>query len=721
MPRDKRSPVTKIRLGGAAALRSRRRSLVLGGLMLAVVPAPSVALDALPFAGPVAADRYVGMFAQPASGESLPPRIDRVETGAIPVATSPVPDAVQGSLRAMFAALDGGDVTRARAIREGMAPGSLDRDIAEWAIALSGRAGVPAAEIDAARRRLGDWPGQVTLANAYERALLRELDGEALIGAFARQKPRTTEGKLALAETARRRDPQLAAKLVSEVWRSETLDAGEERRILSWADDILRRADHDARIAMLVHRDRITAAERIVSRATPGAGHLVRAAAAVARRKNADAALAEVPTSLRSDPIFLYALARHLRRSGKPEAAADTLSGRRVGAREAGDVRNWWEERRALARGLLDRGEDRLAYAVASEHPAERGAVAIDAEFHAGWIALRFLRDAEAARTHFARIVSLGSRSLSLSRGHYWLGRAEEALDDTSAARASFERAAVFRTTFYGQLAMERLGRNDLAIRYPTPSIEERRLFEANRFRQVIERLEGIGEARRARTFYRHLGRTVPTAGQAALLTARAEGRGQFQLGLQLGKVAASRGLDADALAFPTGAIPADAPLSRTGRALAYAIARQESAFDREAVSGAGARGLLQLMPATAREVAGWMDQPYSTKRLTSDPGYNAALGARFLSHLLDRFDNSYVLTAVAYNAGPTRARNWREAYGDPVGRPIDEVVDWIERIPFTETRNYVQRVIENYQVYRARLENRPLRIADDLRFGRSL
>jgi soluble lytic murein transglycosylase len=183
-----------------------------------------------------------------------------------------------------------------------------------------------------------------------------------------------------------------------------------------------------------------------------------------------------------------------------------------------------------------------------------------------------------------------------------------------------------------------------------------------------------------------------------------AERREDHTLALKIGKIAAGRGLDIGALSHPVGAIPADADISGSGKALAYAIARQESEFNAAAVSHAGARGLLQLLPGTAKSVARKAGMTFSQERLTTDAGYNATLGAAFLSEQLGRFDGSYVLTFVGYNAGPGRARDWIKRYGDPRGKDIDTVVDWIERIPFTETRAYVQRVMENYQVYKMRL-----------------
>lgn len=203
------------------------------------------------------------------------------------------------------------------------------------------------------------------------------------------------------------------------------------------------------------------------------------------------------------------------------------------------------------------------------------------------------------------------------------------------------------------------------------------------------------------------------------MLSARAEKNGNASLALQIGKIAYARGISVDTLSWPIGAIPKSAKIGNTGRALAYAIARQESAFNPKAVSPANARGLLQLLPGTAKLVAKKQGLKYSYKRLTSDPAYNATLGAAYLSDQLDTFDNSYILTFAGYNAGPSRAKEWLERYGDPRGKGIEHVVDWIERIPFTETRNYVQRVMENYQIYKARLQGGRFDIASDLIHGR--
>ena len=235
---------------------------------------------------------------------------------------------------------------------------------------------------------------------------------------------------------------------------------------------------------------------------------------------------------------------------------------------------------------------------------------------------------------------------------------------------------------------------------------------------QAIARLQAAGHGWRADSLYRALAGELMSPGELALLAADAEKGGNHQLSLQIGKIAFGRGIDVAALAFPIGVIPDGANISGSGKALAYAIARQESAFNPAAVSPANAQGLLQLMPGTAEGVARRYGLAYSKARLTTDAAYNATLGAHYLGEQISEFGGSYVLTFIAYNAGPRRVPQWIARYGDPRGKPIDEVVDWIERIPFSETRSYVQRVMENYQVYKTRLGQKA-DIVHDLSAGR--
>ncbi|MBP0615999.1 lytic transglycosylase domain-containing protein [Jiella mangrovi] len=636
---------------------------------------------------------------------------------AMPRSISPV-QPINGALKDGLQALSDGNPMRARQIREGMTPGSLDRDILTWAVARSGGKDVPAVDIANAARTLAGWPGMSALRVNSEKAIWREnRPPQEVLAAFANTAPESPEGAMALAKALLGVGNVGRAKaLIDKTWRSEVMDAATERQMLSTFGTLIGPSDHKARMDMLLYRERVTDAGRVAKLA--GASELYAARAAVIRNQaNAGRLLSAVPRSQRSDPGYLLAVVEYDRKAGKVDKAAEVLANAPRDPAVLIDPDAWWNERRIVARDLLDLGKAKQAYRIAAGHSALDSAEAVEAEFHAGWIALRFLGDASTASRHFARIVNMSNKPLSISRGYYWLGRAAEA-GRSSNARGYYQRAAHYAATFYGQLAAAKLGHSPGAIEFPNPTSAERSRFFARPAVRAIQRLEQIGSDWRADILYRDLAREIDSPGELALLSVMAERRGDHHLVLSIGKIAYWRGIDAPALAFPIGVIPASANISAAGKALAYAIARQESAFNPKARSPVGALGLLQLMPGTAKSMARKVGVSYSPSRLTSDPGYNATLGAQYLGDQIDNFDGSYVLTFAAYNAGPRRAREWIERFGDPRGMSLDQVVDWVERIPYTETRNYVQRVMENYEVYKIRL-GAPFSIESDLVRGR--
>jgi len=286
-------------------------------------------------------------------------------------------------------------------------------------------------------------------------------------------------------------------------------------------------------------------------------------------------------------------------------------------------------------------------------------------------------------------------------------------------ANTHFAKAAQHAGTYYGQLAALKLGVKKLNIKRAKPTTADRNNYKSRELVRAIKRLEAIGSGWRADSMYRHLALTLNSPGEIAILAADAERKGNYSLSLQVGKLAHGRGFKVDTLSWPIGAIPNSAKIGNTGRALAYSIARQESAFNKGAVSPANARGLLQLLPGTAKAVARKKGMRYSFKRLTTDAGYNATLGASYLSEQLGNFNGSYILTFAAYNAGPRRVDEWIKRFGDPRGKPLNEVIDWVEKIPFKETRSYIQRILENYQVYKTRISGSGLNLEQDLRRGR--
>ncbi len=653
-------------------------------------------------------------------------RPDTVQTGSIqakPLNISLVQSGnknhvapIRGNLKQGLEALRKGDTKRALGIRAGLAAGSLDRKILAWSIALSGQKSLRSGEISNIARDLPHWPGQKAMSRNAEKALSREgLSSAQVIRIFGANTPTTVDGAIALSRAYLNSGQKSRAnKIIAPFWRNETLDKKTETEILNKVGSVLTRSDHRFRMHRLLYNDRVRAAERIAPKAEQSS--LTEARAAVIRKQaNAGRLLEAVAPSSKQDTAYLFARIEYARRLGKYTKAAKLLLNAPRDQNLLIDPDEWWVERRIVSREMLELGNYKLAYRIASEHSAKSARDIIDAEFHAGWYALRFLKDAATARRHFTRLLNNATRPISQSRGHYWMARASSG----DAALSHYKEAAQHAGTYYGQLAARKLGVKKLNIKRAKPTDADRRNYKSRELVRAIKRLEAIGSGWRADSIYRHLALTLNSPGEIAILAADAERKGNYSLALQVGKLAHGRGFKVDTLSWPLGAIPGSAKIGNAGRALSYSIARQESAFNKRAVSPANARGLLQLLPGTAKAVARKKGLKYSYKRLTSDAGYNATLGASYLSEQLGNFDNSYILTFAGYNAGPRRVDEWIKRFGDPRGKPLNEVIDWVEKIPFKETRSYVQRILENYQVYKTRISGSTLNIEQDLRRGR--
>lgn len=653
--------------------------------------------------------------------------VDMQTTSAIPApaldagkgkAAEALPPVDVSQLKTGLDALAANNIPGARTVRDALPANSLDQHILAWAVALYGGSKVPSGEIADAAKMLPGWPGTLALRRNSERALYRENPpAQAVVQAFNGCQPLTFEGVIILARAyVALGNVKAAQSVLSPFWRTEKLESKDETALTQEFGTLIPVADHRYRMERMFYADRPASALRIAALA--GAQQLAQAwAAAEKGDTNAQRLLDAVPQVQRSAG-YLFAQAEYLRKQGKFADAAAVVMKAPDDREALVDPDAWWVERRVLSRELVDQGDMKTAYQIVAAHAAESPANTVDAEFHAGWYALRGLNDPKRAATHFARIADLAQGPISLSRAYYWLGRAAEA-GAPGSAKDYFTRASAYGTTFYGQLAAERIGSKALTIVYPQPSIEDRRSFSAREAVSAIRRLQEAGYDRYADTLYRDLAGQLTSPGELALLAVLAEKQGNHFMALKIGKIAGARGIDVGALSHPLGVIPDSADISGSGKALAYAIARQESEFNVGAVSSAGARGLLQLMPGTAKQLAKKAGMTFSQTRLTTDAGYNATLGAAFLGEQLDRFNGSYVLTFAGYNAGPNRATEWVSRYGDPRGKDVDEVVDWIERIPYTETRSYVQRVMENYEVYKMRISGQ-YDIVGDLVNGRS-
>jgi soluble lytic murein transglycosylase len=495
-----------------------------------------------------------------------------------------------------------------------------------------------------------------------------------------------------------------ARKSLAPYWYDSNLSASEEKVILREAGDILTSDDHFIRANQMLYRDRVSSAARMKPYLTDQQRQLLDARAAVSKgNKKAIAMLNDLPKSMRNSPHAQFSLAQAYRRSEQFDKAAKKLLA--VKATSAADIINpkeWWIERRVLAREFLELKQSKTAYRIVTERVRAEPASEADAEFHAGWIALRFLNDPARAAKHFYALYQIGTTPITSSRAAYWLGRALESAGEKEKAKGYLDLAATYGETFYGQMARNYLKLTGLGLA-PLPIIREDQTQSFYNLEQVqaLQVLEQMDDETNARRFAIHLAETLPRESDLVQLAALARAYKDHNTELAIGKEAANRFRSLALLAYPVHAMPDNVALpNNMEKALIMAVARQESAFQAHAVSSAGARGLLQLLPTTAQGVARKKGLPYSRSRLTSDAGYNATLGAHFLDDLLQQFNGSYIFTFAAYNAGPGRIPQWVERFGDPNINQID-TLDWIESIPFTETRNYVQRCLENLHVYR--------------------
>ncbi len=549
-----------------------------------------------------------------------------------------------------------------------------------------------------------DWPALDRLKKRSEEALFGDRKGTALIKTyFGGAEPATPAGKLALARalTDEGRNAE-AGSLVRSVWRDADLNPQLEARVKSDFGGYLERADHKFRADRLLYKEQNAAAFRAAALAGKDVLALAKARAAVIAEARSDKLLAAVPPALRADPGFLFAQIHKLRHDNKIRAAADIMLSSPRDPSALVDGNAWWTERRLLARKVLDQNDPQTAYKICAEHGAVSREMRLEAEFHAGWIALRFLNDPARAAGHFNTLATLAETPVSRARAAYWQGRAAEASpggDSTAKSRVFYEQAAVHQTAYYGQLAREKLGLTVLPIRAISREATGEDRDDAIK---VIELLYDAGERELAAPLVFEAARHLADETQVAALASLVAKQRDAHLSLGVGKIISQRGMPVDALAFPNYGVPSYEPLENSvASSMVYSVARQESAFETAAVSTAGAKGLMQMIISTAKRTAERAGVAFDAKRLTTDAAFNARLGARHLGELMAEHKGSYVLTFAAYNAGGKRVNEWIGAYGDP-RKPGVDPVDWIERIPFSETRNYVQRVIENLGVYRA-------------------
>ena len=580
----------------------------------------------------------------------------------------------------------------------------MARKLAEWIILRSDDNGASVERYRAFIAANPSWPSQTFLRRRLEAALWDDHRDDATVLAwFENKSPLSAKGKLSLAHALiARGDRANAQRLVRDAWCNDTMSEETENAALEQFGALLTPGDQKARMDLLLYGSEHEAALRAAKRLGSSEVALAKARIAAYRKaSNTGALLEAVPRELHGDPGYIFSKIQMLRREEKyVEAAQLMLSAPRDPARLY-NVDEWWIERRLLSRKMLDIGENRTAYLIARDAalPA-RDIYKTEQEFTAGWIALRFLRDPATAAQHFARIGVGSVNPTTLARAGYWQGRAAEAAGRIQQARAAYGAAAVQSTSYYGQLARAKLGLPQIELN-GAPAARGRGI-ERLEIVRAVQLLYALDERDIAVPIFADMGENGdPDAlvGLGELASRNGDARGM----LLLGKAALNRGLPFDFYAYPVNGIP---PFKSIGpeieQSVVFAIARQESAFNPTVVSPAQAYGLMQVTPDAGRYVCKKYGVGFDLGRMKTDPVYNAALGAAELGGLLEDYRGSYIMAFAAYNAGRGSVKKWIERYGDPRDPKVD-AVDWVEQIPFSETRNYVQRIMENLQVYRAR------------------
>ena len=564
------------------------------------------------------------------------------------------------------------------------------------------------------------WPNITQFRRKAEAGLWQNGVNDAVIRRyFATNTPLTAKGKLALARALLSQGDRAGAQLhARDTWRNDSLTLELERQLIEAFGSLLTAADHKARMDKRLYAEDIAQALRAAERLGPAQVAIVRAReAAIAKSPRAKALFDAIPAQVRNDPAYIHAHAQWLRRSGDGPAAARLVLSAPVNPAAIHDPDEWWTERRLLARRLLDDGDPATAFRVARDAaPPEKEGNKVEHLFTAGWIAFRFLNDPATARPLFARVAQVAEHPASFSRAYYWHARTAEALGQTAEARRLYEQAARYSATYYGQIAHARIGGSELRLPPPPQAHPQGNRLEIVR---AIDMLYAIDERDLVASASVDLADRAIDPPALAAIAALAERKNDARTLALLGRTAVARGLPFEHYAYPVAGLPRFKPIGPPIEPhVAYAIARQESGFHPRAVSGANAQGLMQVLPSTARLVAKKNGVPFDAKRLLSDPTYNVQIGAAELGDVIDTYRGSYILAFVAYNAGRGRVRDWVQRFGDPRDPKVDPI-DWVERIPFSETRNYVQRVMENMQVYRVRFgASSRLMIEADLRGG---
>ncbi|MGZ8407597.1 MAG: lytic transglycosylase domain-containing protein [Caulobacteraceae bacterium] len=615
-------------------------------------------------------------------------------------------------LRQGLAAARSGNIEGARSLRDSMSD-PIAKKIVTWAMIDVAAEKMAFFELDRARTDLWGWPREVRRQAAAEKLLeTAALPPAQVVAWFKGADPATAEGAMALSVAYQATGQgEKARQLIRRFWRDVVFEADVQSRMLSRFGGMLGADDHAARADMLLYGSQGPATAAMVAMLPADLQTAARARMALrGGGPNANALYGSLPPNLQQSPGVAFERAKYLRTHGLDVMGIQLAKYFPRTLQNDTVAKAVWAERKQLIGTALKNGDYRAAYDAASNSGLPVGADLAEAEFFAGWLALAKLNQPQVAMRHFVRVGEAGTSPITQ-------GRAAEASGDQAAAQRFYALGARHQTVFYGQLAAEKAGIHEIVLgKDPIPSPEDKARFENRELVRAARLLYQAGESDLFKAFMLAVDDTLPNAEEYVLAVDLTRGLGEQFLSMQIVRVGAQRGFILPERGYPT---------TYSGRnptgpepAFVHGIIRQESSFDPKIRSGAGATGMMQLMPATAQTTARQIGESYSSYLLT-DPAFNVKVGSAYLGQMIDNFGGSYVMAAAAYNAGPGRPPQWAAQCGDPRGTTADPL-NFIECIPFSETRNYVMRVLENTQVYRARLAGgrAPLTLASDIKRG---
>ena len=546
----------------------------------------------------------------------------------------------------------------------------------------------------------------------------KNINPKKIINMFEENKPLSGFGEMILGESLiKEGNLTNGIELIKKGWIRAELNKNEVRIYKKKYNKYLASEDHIKRAEYLAWENKYWDLKRMLRYLPKDYQALYNARQLLMSKSyGVDAAISKVPEKFKNDAGLNYDRLKWRRKRGRVDSSLEILLKIKNNKDYLVRPDKWWLERSIIARSLIYKKEYQKSYKIVNNHALDKGTPEFaEAEWISGWICLSFLNDPIRAREHFKAFYENVGYPISLSRGAYWIARSYEALSDTVTANKYYKIASNYPTTYYGQLAHLKISKNEKFNLAKTIDVDEdyKKIFIKKDLYKLVHLLHELNKDKYTKHILRYLALDNIEKGSEILSAQLATDIGRYDFAIQISKIASYEKRFHNKYNYPIISTPKYVGGRKIpDQALILAVIRQESEFDYKANSHAGAKGMMQLMTYTAKVVAKQAKLPYSKSRLTQDPEYNINLGSHYLAGLILEYDGSYPFAIAAYNAGPKRVKYWKKLNKNPQKKQID-YVDWIELIKFKETRNYVQRVLENYNVYRHILNQEPISIKD--------